>query len=645
MSDSSNGNADNRESSSGDGTLNGRRKWRFRFFAIAAGFLPFVLLETALSLFDIGATESYSDPLVGFSRLTSLFEQDDDDAVYRLSRSRLLFFGAQEFAAEKPADGFRVFCLGGSTVRGRPYETDTAFARWLELELADCDPTRQYEVVNCGGLSYASYRLTRILDEVLHYEPDLIVIATGHNEFLEDRTYESIKTRSTARAWVEDRLFSLRTVRFASRLYNDADGKSEDDNSGRTILPATVKARLDDASGYASYHRDDQWRAGVVAHFEQSVRNMIDMCRREAVPVMLVNLGSNLSDTPPFKSEHRSGNSSAKAGLSPDEERRWKNAFAAATKMGEESLPRALELYRQAEAIDNEHALLLFRIGRCLERLGRSDAARGYYIQAIDHDVCPLRMPEEMHAILKTVADETETPLVDARRLIEEQNRDSIPGNDWYMDHVHPSLAAHQQIAQAITAEMRGLGLPGTSTVWSQSQRRSAYRQHFERLGPVYLANARQRIAWLEHWAQRHRLHGETLPKDPAAYLRHGYKRLGFGEVEPAWENFNHALRKDPTAAQKLLDMALRLFQQGRADTAAGLIERLRKQRSAESLRLELDMASIALALESGNVGRAKEIYTAGGSQWDDLTPETNAWLKAMPDALDRCRDTSVSTD
>ncbi len=46
------------------------------------------------------------------------------------------------------------------------------------------------EVINVGGISYASYRIAAILDEVLQHEPDLVVIYMGHNEFLEARTYD-----------------------------------------------------------------------------------------------------------------------------------------------------------------------------------------------------------------------------------------------------------------------------------------------------------------------------------------------------------------------------------------------------------------------------------------------------------------------
>ena len=124
---------------------------------------------------------------------SNLFELDEDEEIYTTARHRLLFFGRQQFEAEKPEKTFRIFALGGSTVHGRPYENGSAFLKWMGIELSGRDSTRDYETVNCGGLSYASYRLVTMLKEVLHYDPDLIVVATGHNEFLEDRSYEAEK--------------------------------------------------------------------------------------------------------------------------------------------------------------------------------------------------------------------------------------------------------------------------------------------------------------------------------------------------------------------------------------------------------------------------------------------------------------------
>ena len=96
-------------------------------------------------------------------------------------------FRPDGFARENGPKEFRIFCLGGSTVQGSPFAIETAFSTWLELSLQAAEPKRQWDVVNCGGVSYASYRLVPILEEVLGYEPDLIILYTGHNEFLEDR--------------------------------------------------------------------------------------------------------------------------------------------------------------------------------------------------------------------------------------------------------------------------------------------------------------------------------------------------------------------------------------------------------------------------------------------------------------------------
>lgn len=46
-----------------------------------------------------------------------------------------------------------------------------------------------WEVINAGGVSYASYRVAALMEELTQYQPDLFVIFSAHNEFLERRTY------------------------------------------------------------------------------------------------------------------------------------------------------------------------------------------------------------------------------------------------------------------------------------------------------------------------------------------------------------------------------------------------------------------------------------------------------------------------
>lgn len=604
-----------------------RRRWTFRLAAVLVGLLPFVVLEAGLRLFDLGRPARQLDPFVGFSKLHPQFALSEDGRTYATTQPRTLFFGRQEFAAHKPANGFRAFCLGGSTVRGRPYTVDSAFAKWMQLQLSACDPSTKYEIVNCGGLSYASYRLTPLVEEVLGYEPDLIVIATGHNEFLEDRTYRSIKEKSAARMWVEDKLYSLRTVTAARQLW---DSWKQDHADDLPQLPDRLKTQLDNPSGYASYHRDEGWRANVVRHFNISLHTMVGLCRKRNVPVVLVRLGSNVRDCPPFKSEH-------KAGLSAADERRWQQLFDDATTAETGDLKRALELYRRAAAIDDQYALLSFRLARCYDRLKQYEQAGRCYVRAKELDVCPLRMLETMADDVTAVAEETGTPLIDARGLFERQSPQGIPGSNVFMDHVHPTMAGHQQIARAIVETLHEGGLlPKSYRPWTAVRRRQVYRRHFQRLGPRHFSVANEQIGWLEGWARRQRLASEITPVDVRGHLHEGHRRLNLGEPALAWKHYKTAIARDPHAAQRLLQHALSLFQQGRTREAEELVLTLRPL-TGGAQRARLDLARLVIAVELDDRPAALLVLNESAREFASIVDDSQ-WAQVMPDVLDRAR-------
>ncbi|MEY2427236.1 MAG: hypothetical protein QOJ40_121 [Verrucomicrobiota bacterium] len=539
----------------------------FRLCALLLGLMPLIMLEGALRIFHIGGHPNSSDPLSGFNRNFPLFERHG--TVYRTAHSREPFFPAQEFPATKPPNTFRIFCLGGSTVHGHPYQSPTAFPAWLQIELAGADPARAYQAINCGGVSYASYRLRPIVREILDYQPDLIIIATGENEFLEDRTYQSLKARPVLWARAQDAAYSLRLVTVARDWLWSLDRKTgRGEGSGKPPLSREVKTRLDDRSGYASYHRDEAWHERVKMQFEESMRAMVKMCNTARVPIMLVKLGSNLRDCPPFKSEH-------KAGLSASDEAVWQKHFEAATAAEKTDPNEALALYLKAEALDGEYALLAFRIARVLDRLGRKSEALNYYLKAKDQDICPLRLIKPHEEVLAAVAAETKIPLVDVATLIASRGPDQIPGNDCYLDHVHPTIGGHQKMAQAIAAEMVSVGIISRAGTWPEPERCAAYGRQLAGLGPAYFSDGRRRVEWLEGWARREKLFDEIPPQDASGYLRLGFKRLDLDDGDGAWEAFGEALKRDREAANLLRRHAEELLAEGRIESAQRLLQRL----------------------------------------------------------------------
>ncbi|MBW8884502.1 MAG: SGNH/GDSL hydrolase family protein [Planctomycetia bacterium] len=474
----------------------GRPFWKgllFRAVAIGLGLLPLVACELTLRAVGIGKPTDFNDPFVGFSDIHPLFVLNEQTGRYEIPKSRQSHFQPDGFSAEKSPDEFRIFVLGGSTVQGRPWSIESSFTTWLELNLNASDAAHRYEVVNCGGVSYATYRLIPILQEVLNYHPDLIVFCEGHNEFLEDRSYAPLKAQGSALVWLEQEASQLRTYNLLREGLRRASSVADSQaNLQRTILGPEVDARLDWKGGMAEYHRDEKWQAEVIAHFDYSLQRIVRIAHEARVPLLFVSPVSNLHYAP-FKSEHRSDITTA-------EQEEFDSLMRQASQLYGSDLSRAVELLKRAAAIDDQYAQVHYEIGNCLLELGMMIEARAALIKAKELDVCPLRMLEPMKAIIHRVATDTKTPLVDADALIAAHSRSGIPDQQWLVDHVHPSMSGHQLLADAIAEKLVELGHVRRQAGW-ETARDKAYRDHLASLDHVYFQRGKDRLRSEQGWA------------------------------------------------------------------------------------------------------------------------------------------------
>jgi hypothetical protein len=470
-----------------------RRRWLFRGLAVLSGLSVFGVAEGVCRLLDWGRPEVVGDPFVGFSETVPLFVRDEERGEYRIADGRKRFFVHDAFPLTKGERTRRVFVLGGSTVQGRPYSIETSFATFLELGLAAGDrsgggsPEHDWEVVNCGGISYASYRLVPILEEVLAYEPDLVVVCTGHNEFLEDRTYGHLREPSAAMRFVG----GLRTFNL---LRGAIAGSPADALGDRPTFGPEADPILDYNDSLDAYHHDDVWRAGVIAHYEHNVRQLVASARRAGVPIVLVRPPSDLRDTPPFKSEHSPGLSEA------DRETFWRLVQRARRTFADDPAEAALSL-EEAVALDDRHALTRFELAECYESLGRRTEAREAYLAAREQDVCPLRMIAPLEEALRRVAGELEVPLVDAFALLEARCPEGILDGSVLVDHVHPSIESHQLIANALIETLAARGWFHPAPDW-RDRAGPAYREHVAGLDDLYFLHGRDTLARVALWAK-----------------------------------------------------------------------------------------------------------------------------------------------
>tara|TARA_R110002049_G_scaffold27321_2_gene94157 strand:- start:326021 stop:327391 length:1371 start_codon:yes stop_codon:yes gene_type:complete len=443
--------------------------------AVVLAVLPLAILELVLRV--AGSPPPDESAWVELHQLKPLFELDESEHRWRIPPSRSNFFQPASFNADKPIDTRRVFVLGGSTVQGRPWATETAFSTWLRLRLQAADSDHVYEVVNCGGVSYASYRVDKILDEVLTHKPDAIVLYTGHNEFLEDRTYADARAMTPIERAATNITRHVRIASLVSRMIHGVPKTS------KTEMKSEVDAALDHTASLDEYERDPAWRQAVERHFHKTLEGMIAKCKQADVLTIVCEPACDLVNTPPFKS------------LPPMR-----------LELGGISDVAAANQLRRWIRRNDHSADAHYRLGRILYANKKTDEAVKHLTLARDEDVCPLRATTPIVASVKSICADNKITLVPTIQTLDDRNADGLRQPDgiadpqWFVDHVHPTIAGHQRIAEAIAAEFQIAGWGNQDDVAAERYRESVTRQ-MSMLGEEYFARGKQRLEGLRRWA------------------------------------------------------------------------------------------------------------------------------------------------
>jgi tetratricopeptide (TPR) repeat protein len=393
------------------------------------------------------------DPFVGFAASVPLFVRttgEDGTEVMATAPNRLSFFNHQEFSIKKDPGAYRIFSLGGSTTYGRPYDDMTSFSGWLRELLPVADPQRKWEVINAGGISYASYRVAHLMKELLRYEPDLFIVYSGHNEFLEERTYGSMRDTPAVVRTAAEVLSRTRTWSAMSTVLNKLGTAPSLRTDKRDELAGEVDTILNRSTGPEQYERDDSMRDRILQHYRVSLERMVNLARSAGADVIFVTPASNLKDSSPFKSQHTDG-------LSEEDRTRSEELLSKARgHIGSSQWSEALRLLDEATAIDTRFAEHHYQRGKVLVELGRYDEAAKAFQAALEEDVCPLRALSPMREILADVAEEKDVTTYGH----------SIAGREYFLDHVHPTIEGHRLLAAGLIQTMEEKGIVSLSSDW-----------------------------------------------------------------------------------------------------------------------------------------------------------------------------------
>jgi tetratricopeptide (TPR) repeat protein len=365
------------------------------------------------------------DPRLTLVDVPSFFEETVVNGVrhYRIAHPEVYSQRGVVFPAEKPAGSLRVFCLGGSASAGWPHPKQEIYSAYLEQALARAFPWRPIQVINASAHAYAAYRVRLLFDQVIELDPDLIVVYSGNNEFLEKRTYlphreqlepfldvaNSLAGFRLARAWLGPRLFPENALSAQKRQH-----------VAFAIWSKVKQVALD-------LRTDPEQFAQVKSHYRRSIEAIAEGAQQRGVPLVLVSVPVNLRDWHPNVSVH------APAG---GDREKWKRAYDSGRIALLRNEPGEAALhFESALAMDPGHAESHFLLARALDRTQEWERAYAHYDRARDLDHNPFRAISEFNDALHDIAARHPgVYLADAEAAFRSASAPRAPGFDLLPD-------------------------------------------------------------------------------------------------------------------------------------------------------------------------------------------------------------------
>lgn len=419
--------------------ISGNRK---RFFWVLLLLIPicfFCLVEIACRLAEPSIQE---DPYMSFNGEPDFFseEQVNGERYIRITHYQVYRARNVMFPAEKGDNTFRIVCLGGSASAGWPHPPTEIYSVYLERALQHAYPDKTIEVINASGHAFAAYRVRFIFEEMMNYDPDLIIIYSGNNEFVEDRTY--IKSQEILRPLlvIAKKSAAFRLVN--SWAVNDMQrGEDKLSASWRSPMKFAIWSKIEQRA-LKLRKNPDQFES-VKLHYSHSIEMMIKKARENTIPVVLATVPVNLRDWHPNVSTQ-----SAKG----EKLSRWQKLYQAGRRaLLEGKTDEAVDSLTEAIALDPIHADSHFYLARALEQSGDYENATREYDKARDLDHNPFRASSEFNDILRTIGRRYDgVYIADVDAAFRSEGVPYAPGFDLFLDYVHPTKRGNLIVAKTV---------------------------------------------------------------------------------------------------------------------------------------------------------------------------------------------------
>jgi tetratricopeptide (TPR) repeat protein len=418
------------------------RKWAFRLAAaVALPVLLLLFLELGLRIVGYGYPTRFFLPseIAGQKVLV----QNDQFARRFFPAGLLRRPLPLAVRPTKDENTYRILVLGESAAMGDP-DPAFSFGRVLETLLRQRYPEGRFELINTAFTAINSHAILPIARESAALNADLWIVYMGNNE---------MQGSFGAGAALGPVSPGIHAIRFSLWLRTTRVGQLLDSLTQRLRGPAASPETWTGLKMFVDHQIPPgaPARARVYANFEENLAGILAAGQRAGATVLLSTVASNLRDFAPFASQ-------LTAELSEQQKAEWTRLLAEAQGAeGSGDCARVVELLTEAARIDPGFAELHFRLGQCQVSLDQTNQAMASFILARDLDALPLRTDSKLNQQITTAFRGQGSVIpFDAEAALARVSLDTIPGAEFFFEHVHFTFAGNYALALAMGEALRG---------------------------------------------------------------------------------------------------------------------------------------------------------------------------------------------
>ena len=344
------------------------------------------------------------------------------------------------FTHPAPSTTVRIVIAGGSAAKGFPQSSAFSASAFLKMMLGDCLPGRHIEIINLGTTAVASYPALDMARQALRYEPDLVIVISGNNEFY--GTYGVLSS-----PWAAVHPAALRVERWIRALGILQVTEPFLVRAEEYHEKALIEIMLSAAGGISA-----ERRAAAAGTLRYNLERFIRACRAAGVPLIVCTLPVNEKDLAPIGGDP--------PGALPEAQQA---ALARGTNLLEHAPDQAVGVLTSVVAAAPASALARYYLGRAALACGRTNMARDAFGAAIERDPMPWRATPAIQSAIRDTARSCDVPVCDLLAGFRAHSPGGCVGWELMDDHVHPSLDGQVLIARLLATSMTQL--PGRAHV------------------------------------------------------------------------------------------------------------------------------------------------------------------------------------